>query len=173
MPAKVKTEEHLLTKFAAKDWTGRPAKGASSIFVGMGCLTFIVCLVLMIFIVLMRNPLVIICVCLVLATLVTVSDIANRGKREKLFLGQLAQQVNEMILEMTGDPAARISVMELRKRIEHGKPLPLRVNGVPGVEFRVDGKAGEERRIIATVTEPDYGLESFDLLLDAECQRKP
>lgn len=42
------------------------------------------------------------------------------------------------------------------------------------IELRVvPGNEGEATRVVASLTTPDYGLESFDVLLNAERRRKP
>lgn len=46
------------------------------------------------------------------------------------------------------------------------------INGVPCLDLTVAGKPFEARQVMATVTAPDYGLDSFDLLLQEEEQRK-
>lgn len=167
----LKPKEHLLTRFGPNQWTGWPAKDAGSLFLGSGFLTFLVCLLIMILMEPLRDFFVIVGLCTLVATISVVADIVFTAKREKSFLTDLTAQVNDSILEITGDPNARVAVGKLRELIEYGRSLPLHINGVPGVELKVDGKRLEEKRILAVVTGPDYGLESFDLLLEAELQR--
>jgi hypothetical protein len=168
-------EEHYVAGFGAHQWTGDPGKGAGSLFFGAGFLTFLLCLLLMIFIEPLRNFFVLVGVCTLVATTWTVADVVSRAKRDKSFLSGLTARVNGSILELTGDPNAQISAWKMQQLIQHGgSSLPLHINGVPGIELKVvPGKENEATRVVALRTTPDYGLESFDLLLNAESQRKP
>ncbi|MFB9714281.1 hypothetical protein [Arthrobacter methylotrophus] len=127
----------------------------------------------MIFIETMRNPLIVIGICFAVAALYTVSEMVSTPTAVKVFRARLTRKVNELILEMTGDPTAKVSVTKLDELIEGGHGLPLHINGVPGIELKVVDKEPGVKQIIAKVTAPDYGLESFDLLLSAELKRKP
>lgn len=171
MPGQPK--EYFLAEFGPHQWTGTPAKDAGHLFLGAGFLTFLVCLFLSIFIEPLRSFFAIVVVCTLAATLITAADIVVKAKGDKFFLAGLTARVNDSILEMTGDPHARISAAKLRELIEYGPDLPLSINGVPGVELTVKGARLEKKRILAVVIPPDYGLESFDVLLTAEQQRKP
>ncbi|BCW71872.1 hypothetical protein [Arthrobacter sp. NicSoilB8] len=172
MPAKPKP--HYVAGFGAHQWTGQPGKGAGPLFIGAGFMTFIACLVLMIFIEPLRNVFVVIAVCTTVATIWTVADVVSKVKAEKSFLAGLTARVNGSILELTGDPNAQISAWRLQQLIQSNGKLPLQINGVPGLELSVvPGAANEATRVVAWITPPDYGLASFDLLLNAETQRKP
>ena len=170
----VKPKEHYIAGFGAKQWTGRPAKGVGALFWGSGFLTFIASLFLMIYVEPLRNVLAIVGLCTLVATVVMVSSIAVKAKRENAFLAGLTRRVNDAVLELTGDPTARIEVGVLRHMIQDNRRrVPLQINGVPGVVLTVvAGKENEPTRVVAVLTTPDYGLESFDVLLNAERQRK-
>jgi hypothetical protein len=76
-----------------------------------------------------------------------------------------------------------LSAQQLRALIENGEPLPLPVNGVPGLELSVvreqppvpvrnpvvkrTDNVVQTMRVVITVTPPDYGTTSFDHLLAA------
>lgn len=171
MPGQPK--EYLLAEFGPNQWTGTPAKDAGHLFLGAGFLAFLVCLFLLIFIEPLRSFSAVVVVCTLAATVITVADVVVKAKGDKFFLTGLTARVNDSILELTGDPSARVSVAKMRELIEYGPNLPLPINGVPGVELTAEGKILEKKRILAVVTPPDYGLESFDVLLTAEQQRKP
>ncbi|MGO4230149.1 hypothetical protein AB4Y72_14905 [Arthrobacter sp. YAF34] len=163
-----KRTKHLLAKFGSSDWSGSPGKEAGNVFLGSGFLTFLACLLLMIFIEPLRNVFVIIGVCTLVAIFSVVASVVSSAKREKAFLTGFTGRVNEMVLEITGDPNAQLSVGKLQDLIEDGGGVPLTINGVPGIELTVDGERLRERRVMADVTAPDYGLNSFDVLLKAE-----
>lgn len=167
------TTNLVIASFGPKQWSGHASKGAGKLFIGSGFLMFLLCLVLMIFIEPLRNPGAVIIVCTLAAIIATVSDITSTARREKRFLTELTETINEFVLETTGDRASRITSSRFRTLIEFGGKLPLTINGVPGLDLTVGGKRFEERQVIATVHAPDYGLDSFDLLLAAEEKRKP
>ncbi|QOT19370.1 hypothetical protein [Paenarthrobacter sp. YJN-5] len=163
-----KSSEHVLTTFTPNQWAGRPAKDSGYLFFGVGFLTWLVCLVLMIFIEPLRNFGIMVLVCTLSATLFTIASIVTTVKSDRAFLSGLTETLNEQILEMTGDPSARITSSRLRQMIDLGFSHSLTINGVPGLDLKVAGERFKERQVIATVTAPDYGLESFDLLLRSE-----
>ncbi|MET4144232.1 hypothetical protein [Arthrobacter sp. UYCo732] len=167
-----KTTEQVLATFGPKQWAGAPAKEAGNLFVGAGFIAFLLCLVLMIFIEPLRDGFVVVLVCTLFAFVAMFADIGSTVRREKAFLVGVTATINELILEMTGDPTAQISVSKFREIVEYEGSLALPVNGVPGLVLRVDGKRLEMKHVLATVTTPEYGLESFDLLLAAEEQGK-
>lgn len=160
-----KSSEHVLAKMSPGQWTGQPAKDCGYLFFGAGFLTWLLCLVLMIFIEPLRNFGIMVLVCTIVATALTVGIIAVNVKNEKTFLSGLTETINEQILEMTGDPTARVTVGKFRQLIDFGYSMPLKVNGIPGLDLKVTGERSKERHVIATVSAPDYGLDSFDLLL--------
>lgn len=170
----VESKEHYVAGFGARQWTGRPAKGAGALFFGSGFLTFLACLFFMIFIPPLRDFFVLVGVCTVVATISMVSSVVTTAKRERAFLADLTGRVNGSILELTGDPNARIPAGELRQLIQDNRRrVPLHINGVPGMKLKVvPGQENEATRVVALLTTPDYGLESFDVLLNAERQRK-
>ncbi|OOP65279.1 hypothetical protein BMF89_00055 [Arthrobacter sp. SRS-W-1-2016] len=167
----LKNGEHPLTSFVAKKW-GRE-KNPGCVFMGAGFVTFLLCLILVFFIEPMRNASIVIGSSLAIATLAAVSENMSTPARVKSFRVMLTRKVNELILEMTGDPTARVSIAELGALIQLEYAKPLHINGVPGLELKVVDKEPGMKQLIAKVTAPDYGLESFDLLLSAELKRKP
>lgn len=163
-----KSSEQVLATFGPEQWAGQPAKDAGYLFFGAGFLTWLLCLLLMIFIEPLRNFGVTVLVCTLVATLFTIWVITSTVKREKTFLSGLTETINEQILEMTGDPTARITVSRFRQMIDLGFSHSLKINGVPGLDLKAAGERFKERQVVATVTAPDYGLESFDVLLQSE-----
>lgn len=76
-----------------------------------------------------------------------------------------------------------MSAQQFRSLIENGEPLPLPVNGVPGLELSVVSEQPPVQvrnpavtrvnnvvrttHVVITATPPDYGVTSFDRLLAA------
>lgn len=128
----------------------------------------IVCLVLMIFIPPLRNFGAVFVVSSVSALALTISFVFTEVKRQKWFITNQTEAVNEFIVESTGDPSSRITVDRYRQLIEFSGKLPLNINGVPCLEIKCTGDRTADRKIVATVTAPDYGLDSFDKLFQEE-----
>jgi hypothetical protein len=169
-----KPTEHYISGFGDTQWTGLPLKDSGSMFIGFGFMTFLLCLLLMIFIPPLRATLAVIVVCTVVATIAMVVQISFNIKRDKATIADMAARVNAFILELTGDPNAQVSRGKIRSLIEDNRRgVPLSINGVPGVEVKVVREKDQATRFVAVLTPPDYGLESFDVLLDAERKRKP
>ena len=167
------TAQYVLFGFDAIPGADRSGKKAAALFMGSGFLTFIACLFMMIFIAPLRNIFVVILLCTLVATVVAGVPYGHEVKREKTFMTGLTDRLNEAILELTGDPTVRISTWDFQQRIDYGGSMPLNINGVPGLELKVVGEKPGPWQVLAVVTQPDYGLDSFDLLLDTESQRKP
>lgn len=171
------TTEHDIAGFGAKAWTGKPLKESGTMFMGSGFLTFILCLLLMIFIPPLRDAIVIIVIiviCTLVAIIVMCSTIASNVKRDKACLRRIAEKVNAFILEVTGDPTARINHGMIETLIVNKRRgVLLSINGVPGVEIKAVSKNDHQlTRFVALLTSPECGLESFDVLLGAEGKRK-
>jgi hypothetical protein len=169
-----KSTEHYIAGFGGPTgWTGKPFKDAGSIFLGTGFLTFLLCLVLMIFIAPLRNIGVLVLVCTLAATAMTWNTVSLNMRTDKRCLQSMAEKVNAFILETTGDPTSRIDLGRMQALIEDKqRRIDLKINGVPGVQIKVVAKPEAATRIVAVLTPPDYGLESFDVLLAAECKTK-
>ncbi|WP_307610975.1 hypothetical protein [Pseudarthrobacter sp. W1I19] len=117
------------------------------------------------------------------AVLFTVLAIKGKASTERKFLEALTAALNDTIVGLTGNIEHRLSAQQFRALIENGGPLPLPVNGVPGLELqavrekppvqawnpavkRVDNVVWTTR-IVVTATPPDYGVTSFDRLMAA------
>jgi hypothetical protein len=98
----------------------------------------------------------------------------------------MTARVNDIIAGLTGNSTQRLSEQRFRRLIENGRPLPLLVNGVPGLELqavseqtpapsrspvvkRADNVV-RTTRVIVTIRPPDYGISSFDRLLAAAAE---
>lgn len=118
----------------------------------------------------------------VISLLLKASISANSPSPRLKFTGDLMTDVNEAIVELTGDPSGTLSAKELETLRQTGQTVPLPVNGVSGLELSVvgDRPAGERvpiiaraddrtytTRVVITASAPDYGTASFDRLLQA------
>ena len=178
-----KSEQRVLHAFTSEQWSGRPAKDGGSIFVWSVIIGAVLCLVLMIFVPGLRSGGAFTLFTAAFAVLFTVLAIKGKASTERKFLEALTATLNDTIVGLTGNVADRLSAEQFRALIENGEPLPLPVNGVPGLELqairdqqpvpvrnpvvkRTDNVV-RTTRVVITVTPPDYGTTSFDHLLAA------
>lgn len=176
-------ESRVLKAFTSEQWSGRPANDIGSMFVGFAVIGAVVCLILMIFVPVLRSGGGFTLFTAGFAVVFTVLAIRGKASAERRFLEALTGTVNEIIVGLTGNIANELSVKQFTSLIETGKPLPLPVNGVPGLELqavrekppvqarnpaikRVDNVVWTTR-IVVTATPPDYGVTSFDRLMAA------
>lgn len=164
------TNAKIIATVTQKQWTGRPLKDSGKVFLGALILTAAAFLILSIFI----PPLyhVIMPLGFWSALALTVFLVGYQVRQEKRFLAALTESINEFIVESTGDPSSRITAARLRQLLEFSGKLPLNINGVPCLDLKASGDRSADRHIVATVTAPDYGLDSFDRLMREEAQRK-
>jgi hypothetical protein len=169
-----KASEHYIAGFGPKEWTGKPLKDSGSLFMGSGFVTFLLCLFFMMIIPPLRDVAVVIILCTLVAIIVMCASIASNVRRDKACMQRMTEQVNTFILEATGDPTARINLARMQTLVaDRRHRVKLSINGVPGVEVGVRAMPEQMTHITALLMAPDYGLESFDVLLDAESKRKP
>lgn len=176
-------EQRVLRAFTSEQWSGRPAQDGVNIFIGLAVIGAVVCLILMIFAPGLRSPVALTLFTAVFAIVFTVLLIKAKASAERKFLEDLTETVNDVIVGLTGNVADRLQAQQFRALIEHGKPLRLHVNGVPGLELqairdqqpvpvrnpvvkRTDNVV-QTTRVVITVTPPDYGITSFNHLLAA------
>ncbi|MGY3380896.1 hypothetical protein ACVWYS_002853 [Arthrobacter sp. TE12231] len=97
--------------------------------------------------------------------------LVSGDKPSQKFVNELMEDVNDALIELTGDPNVSLSAKDLRGLHNSGRHVPLPVNGVAGLELRVGSErlAAEVRttRVTVVATAPDYGTASFDRLLQA------
>lgn len=113
---------------------------------------------------------------------------ANKSSSRKAFVRGLLADVNETIIELTGDANAGLSVKDFRDLAQKGQPLPIPVNGVHGLNLQVINEGPVQNRVAAvarsddtlrttrvvvTATAPDYATASFDRLLQATLDTEP
>ncbi|MFE5838808.1 hypothetical protein [Arthrobacter sp. NPDC056493] len=173
-----RTETREVCSFTSKEWTGRPADGAGAMFGGLSIVGFVLCLILMIFAPGLRDVGATIVFVGIFATTFTVLAILGTNSRERAFLQRLTGTVNEVMLELTADRTTQLSPDELRSLLVEGGSHPLLVNGVSGLRLKVvraqlpkqsnkpKTEAVTTTRIVIAAIPPDYGIGSFDRLLE-------
>jgi hypothetical protein len=175
-----RTDTREVCSFTSKQWSGSPADGAGATFGGFSVIGFVLCLLLMTFTPALRDVGATMLFVAVFASAFTVLAILAKNSSERAFLHRLTGTVNDVILELTADPAKQLSSNELRSLLVDGGSLPLLVNGVSGLrllvaplpapkpnqEARPKTEAATTTRIVIAATPPDYGISSFDRLLE-------
>lgn len=175
-----RTESRDICRFTSKEWTGRPAEGAGAMFGGFAVIGFVLCLVLMTFTPGLRDVSALMLFVGIFASTFTVLGILGKSSGERAFLQRLTGTVNEVILELTADRTNHLSKDELRSLLVEGGSLPLLVNGVSGLHLSVIPQPTPQpkqyakpktevvttTRIVIAANPPDYGISSFDRLLE-------
>lgn len=178
MPTPPRTETREICSFTSKDWTGRPADGAGTMFGGFSVIGFVLCLVLMTFTPGLRDVGATMLFVALFASTFTFLGILGKNSSERVFLRRLTGTVNEVVLELTADRTNQLSPDELRSLLVEGGSLPLLVNGVSGLHLLVIPQPSPKpkqyaktevvttTRIVIAAPPPDYGISSFDRLLE-------
>ena len=175
-----RTESREVCSFTSKQWSGRPADGAGATFGGFSVIGFVLCLLLMTFTPALRDVGATMLFVAVFASAFTVLAILGKNSSERAFLQRLTGTVNDVILELTADRTNQLSPEGLRSLLVEGGSLPLLVNGVSGLHLKVvplpspkprqnaepKADAVTTTRIVIAATPPDYGIRSFDRLLE-------
>ncbi|MBT2551252.1 hypothetical protein [Arthrobacter sp. ISL-65] len=175
-----RTESREVCSFTSKQWTGRPGEEAGAMFGGFSVVGFVLCLILMLFVPGLRDVGATMLFVALFATAFTALGIRAKSASERAFLQRLTATVNEVILELTADRTKQLSPDELRSLLVDGGSLPLTVNGVSGLHLKVvrqpspkpkqNAKPKTEvvttTRIVIAAAPPDYGIRSFDRLLE-------
>ncbi|MFF2317492.1 hypothetical protein ACFVTE_14645 [Arthrobacter sp. NPDC058097] len=175
-----KIQSREVCSFTSKQWSGRPADGAGATFGGFSVIGFVLCLLLMTFTPALRDVGATMLFVAGFATAFTVLAIMGRNSTERAFLQCLTGTVNEVVLELTADRTNQLTPDGLRSLLVEGASLPLLVNGVSGLRLKAVRQASPKpkqnanpkaevvttTRIVIAATPPDYGIRSFDRLLD-------
>ncbi|WP_144406313.1 hypothetical protein [Arthrobacter sp. SPG23] len=183
---KAQPERRVISSFTSDQWSGRPAQDGGNMFIGFALLGAVLCLILMIFLPGLRSFGAVTLFTAVFAIVFTALSIRGKASAEQKFLNSITARVNDIVAGLTGNSTHNLSAHQFRALIENGKPLPLLVNGVPGVELQAISEqppvparnpvvkrvnnAVRTTRVIVTVTPPDYGISSFDRLLGAAAE---
>ena len=150
-------------------WSTKPANNPVTRFVVFGICVFALCLILLMFIPVLRSFGAVVLFTVFFAALITIPTISDQ---RRIFQG-LTKRVNDTIAEVTNTPGDQLSVKEFRHIVKSGERLPLLVSGVPGLYFHVErvatpGKNTSERWLaVLTVIPPENGTASFDRLVAA------
>lgn len=157
-------------------------------FVGFCVIGLVLCLILMIFVPVLRSSGATTVFTALFAVGLTTLAVASKSSAERAFLRRVTAEVNGTLVGVTGNPNDSLTVEEFRALMENGRRVPLLVNGVPGLDLsvvrdrpavarepvvkRVDNEV-RTTRVVITVTPPDYGISSFDRLLSAAIDADP
>lgn len=174
-----KVEHRVICSFTSKEWTGRPADGAGATFGRFSVIGFVLCLVLMLGLPWLRDGGAMMLFVAAFASVCTAVGILGKSAGERAVQQRLTATVNDVILELTGDRAKQLSSDEFRALLVDGGSLPLPVNGVSGLHLKVVPPAPEPKqnakpnsnvatttRVVLAAIPPDYGITSFDRLLE-------
>ena len=173
------SEHREICRFTSKEWTGRPGDDAGAMFTGFAVIGFLVCLTLMLFIPVLRGTGATVLFVGIFAATFTALVIRGRVLSERAFVQRLTATVNEVILELTADRSRQLKVEELRSLLVKGTRRPLSLNGVSGMDLRIVRDPAPKQqncsskndvvtttRVVLAAAPPDYGLSSFDRLLE-------
>ncbi|MFJ5696902.1 hypothetical protein [Arthrobacter sp. NPDC093139] len=156
-------------------WSKRPGEDPLIRFVLLSVLGLVLCLISMLFLPILRNFSAIALFMVIFPAILTVPSVSSR----RSFMRDLTKTVNDTISEVTGARSDRVSVRQFQQLVKSGEQLPLLVNGVPGLNLRVERgsalekNAPEKWRVVFTVIPPDNGTASFDRLLAAAIDTGP
>lgn len=181
-----KPEQRVLSSFTSEQWNGHPGQDGVNMFIGFAVIGAVLSIILMIFVPGLRSLGAVLLFTAVFAVIFTALSIKGKASVERKFLEGLTATVNDIVVGLTGNTAHRLSTQQFRGLIENGQPLPLLVNGVPGLELqaisepllvparnpvvkRVDNVV-RTTRVVINVTPPEYGITSFDRLLAAAAE---
>lgn len=175
------TKHRVVCSFTDKEWTGRPDDGAGALFGKLSVVGLALCFLLMLLIPGLRDVSAVVLFVAMFATTFTALSILARSSRERAFLQEVTASVNAVLHELSVGSAAQLGADDLRLLLVTGKTRPLSVNGVAGLELKVirntSPKPSKHAKpimkpitttyVVLAATPPDYGVESFDRLLEA------
>jgi hypothetical protein len=150
-------------------WSTKPGDSPVVRFVVFFIGVFALCLILLMFIPVLRSFGAVVLFTVFFATLITIPAVSDQ---RRLMQG-LTKQVNDAVAEVTCTPGDRLSVKEFRHMVKSGEQRPLLVSGVPGLNLHVKrvavpSKNSPEKWIaVLTVVPPENGTASFDRLVAA------
>ncbi|WP_248762105.1 hypothetical protein [Pseudarthrobacter sp. SSS035] len=175
------TKHRVVCSFTDREWTGRPDDGAGALFGKLSVVGLALCFLLMLLIPGLRDVSAVVLFVAMFATTFTALSILARSSRERAFLQGVTASVNEVLHELSVGSGAQLGADDLRLLLVTGKTRPLSVNGVAGLELKVirntSPKPSKHPKpimkpitttyVVLAATPPDYGVESFDRLLEA------
>jgi hypothetical protein len=172
----------VIRTFTSEQWDGLGNPKPVNVFAGMDgkrlCIGFVVFAIL--------ANLVGFWLALMVFAVIAVIVAVNRSRAnvspQQHFVNALMEDVNDTVVEVTGNREARLSVNDVVALRQSGYGMPLPVNGVSGLHLGVVSDAPRQERIAAiarvsdrawttrvvvSASAPDYGTASFDRLLKA------
>jgi hypothetical protein len=175
------TKHRVVCSFTDKEWTGRPDDGAGALFGRLSVVGLVLCLLLTLLVPGLRDVGAVVLFVAMFATTFTALSILARSSRERAFLEGVTASVNEVLRELSVDGGAQLGTDDLRLLLVNRKTRPLSVNGVAGLRLKVIRNTSPvpslhakpimkpitTTYVVLAATPPDYGVESFDLLLEA------
>ena len=175
------TKHRVVCSFTDREWTGRPDDGAGALFGKLSVMGLALCFLLMLVIPGLRDVAAVALFVAMFATTFTVLSILARSSRERAFLQGVTTSVNDVLHELSVASVAQLGADDLRLLLVNGKTKPLTVNGVAGLELKImrntSPKPSRHAKpimkpitttyVVLAATPPDYGVESFDRLLEA------
>jgi hypothetical protein len=127
-------EYHVIGSFTSDQWRGRPPIFTVffvSLFIG-----FIASLFLLLVIPALRSLGTMFLFASTCAAIATRLLIAAQLSTEESFLRRFHEHINRTVFELTGDGRQQLSLQDLKSLMAGSQPLPLLVNGIPGLEVR-------------------------------------
>jgi hypothetical protein len=150
-------------------WSTKPGDNPVVRFVVSFIGVFALCLILLMFIPVLRSFGAVVLFAVFFATLFTVPAVSDQ---RRLMQG-LTKRVNDTVAEVTCTPGDQLSVKEFRHMVKSGEQRPLLISGVLGLNLHVErvavsGKNSPEKWLaVLTVVPPENGTASFDRLVAA------
>jgi hypothetical protein len=175
------TRHRVVCSFTDKEWTGRPDDGAGALFGRLSVVGLALCFLLMLLVPGLRDVAAVVLFVAMFATTFTALSVLARSSRERAFLQGVTASVNDVLHELSVDGAPQLGADDLRLLLVNRHTRPLSVNGVAGLEIKVirntSPKPSQHAKpimkpvtttyVVLAATPPDYGVESFDRLLEA------
>ncbi|TLM81953.1 hypothetical protein FDW83_14580 [Pseudarthrobacter sp. NamE2] len=118
----------------------------------------------------------------VIAVIVAINRTRGSLSPQQHFVNALLADVNDTLVELTGNREAILSVTDLVALRQSGYGMPITVNGVSGLSLSVVSDAPRQEhlaaiarvsdrvwttQVVVSASAPDYGTASFDRLLMA------
>lgn len=114
---------------------------------------------------------------LFVGSLFTFLALRGGNRTRKRNVSKVSEHVNATILEITGDASQKLTEDQVQAIMKSRSVETVAVNGVSGVEVSAtevsSAYSDSDRAITFQYKEPDNGLESFDLLVQAAAKKNP
>lgn len=176
------SESLVIRTFTSGQWDVRSNPRPVNVFAAFGGMRIWVGPIAFVILVILGGFWIVLIVLAIVGLVVLMTRTTGKLSPQQQFIHDLLADVNDSLIELTGNRDARLSVKDLVALGESGEDMPLPVNGVSGLSLRIvrDGPRQERVAAIARVTDrvwttqvmvsasaPDYGTASFDRLLAA------